>query len=808
MKLRRTLLTTLALTSGASASSSSFSSLSSASESTFFLYTESAAASPPVGSFVSLAAAPQLLLEVLVREHETAVQLGMPTATTTSVSQTAGHNLCGAAPQLCAAGEVDYEQEGQFTEHGNDLGAAVAAVTTARNAGGGGSGGGGGDGDGGGGGGASEQCIPTMTAGTAAEGETLTLRCSGGGVIKAVVFASFGTPTGNGGGGSSGDGSSGGGADFGIDGSCHASSSQRVVAAACLDSGSCTLQASAAAFESQDPCPGTQGKRLAVLVNCAPAPGTCGEPPRAEQPASGGGDGGDGGDGDGGGGGGAEPAELRPGLRVSRAQLADFYARHAPEKLHELDEFLRIFTPSQLLAGMLKKYGRCPKPSGALGEMVSSAEELEQLVGGGGGGGGGGGSDGGSSGGGGGGGAGRQQRAAQRDDEGDQQGDGGSQAKAAKDKAHVGGTDKAEGAAPSEKSVKRKADRAATRAKRKAREEAEKAEKAERKRAKQADLDVRKDKAKAARKKFEDEAAACPAVLSEAGEVLGFGGGGKSSKSSKKNKPTKPFKDASCAHRRAGKLTGKERTAQKVARMDYTDKMAAANTGSGEAGGPVRKNKKHALRMAKRRAKAAYREENMAVFDMYGRLLKYGLEPLEVECKFAAGAADGKAPPACKVTKEERRKFRTKEEEIRQKQIVADRQATMDTAQGSEDPNKKRQKRMEKENRARCKVYKEWAKEWKRDGDKAKQTFFEFLTGAHEDFAAMRTMWRNRQPGPNRAMQRKVKKLYRHIALAVHPDKLPHEEKLYGGKSKKKRVMSMMRDILTEADRMKDELTQ
>ena len=117
-----------------------------------------------------------------------------------------------------------------------------------------------------------------------------------------------------------------------------------------------------------------------------------------------------------------------------------------------------------------------------------------------------------------------------------------------------------------------------------------------------------------------------------------------------KKKPTKPFKDALCAHRRAGKLTGKERTAQKVARMDYTDKMAAANTGSGEAGGPVRKNKKHALRMAKRRAKAAYREENMAVFDMYGRLLKYGLEPLEVECKFAAGAADG-APPACKVTR-------------------------------------------------------------------------------------------------------------------------------------------------------------
>merc|ERR1712216_309118 len=106
----------------------------------------------------------------------------------------------------------------------------------------------------------------------------------------------------------------------------------------------------------------------------------------------------------------------------------------------------------------------------------------------------------------------------------------------------------------------------------------------------------------------------------------------------------------------------------------------------------------------------------------------------------------------------------------------------------------------EKENRARCKVYKEWAKEWKRDGDKAKQNFFEFLTGAHEDFAALRNMWRNRQPGPNRKLQRKVKKLYRHIALAVHPDKLPQM-------SKKKRVTNMVRDILNEADRMKDELT-
>ena len=155
------------------------------------------------------------------------------------------------------------------------------------------------------------------------------------------------------------------------------------------------------------------------------------------------------------------------------------------------------------------------------------------------------------------------------------------------------------------------------------------------------------------------------------------------------------------------------------------------------------------------------------------------------------------------MTKWERSKYRTKDEEIRQKQIVADRQATMDSAFGSEDPDKKRKKRMEKENRARCKVYKEWAKNWKRDHDSNKQSFFQWLESNHEDFQQLRAMFQQHQQTgrTDRRAQRKVKKLYRHIALAVHPDKLPQL-------CKKKRVMNMMRDILTESEKMKDELTK
>jgi hypothetical protein len=72
------------------------------------------------------------------------------------------------------------------------------------------------------------------------------------------------------------------------------------------------------------------------------------------------------------------------------------------------------------------------------------------------------------------------------------------------------------------------------------------------------------------------------------------------------------------------------------------------------------------------------------------------------------------------------------------------------------------------------------------------------LLAIAQDFGKLRLMWKR---GRSQANARKVKKQYRHIALTVHPDKLMKP-------CQKKKVTDMMRDILNEADRMKDELTK
>ena len=148
------------------------------------------------------------------------------------------------------------------------------------------------------------------------------------------------------------------------------------------------------------------------------------------------------------------------------------------------------------------------------------------------------------------------------------------------------------------------------------------------------------------------------------------------------------------------------------------------------------------------------------MFDAYGRFLNYGLEPHDVDCN--------KRTLKCTVTKWERRKFRTKDEEIRQKQIVADRQATMDSAFGSEDPDKKRKKRMEKENRARCKVYRR-----ARTSARLEQTNVFPVPGVQSrglPTASSNVPAASATGRTDRCAA--VKKLYRHT-LAVHPDKLP-----------------------------------
>jgi hypothetical protein len=102
-----------------------------------------------------------------------------------------------------------------------------------------------GTGGGGSGGGGAPVC------GTVAENGSVTLSCPSGQTIDAVVFASFGTPSGSCG-------------SFAA-GSCDDSSSVAVVQALCVGRASCTVPATNGAFG--DPCHGTV-KSLAVQVSC------------------------------------------------------------------------------------------------------------------------------------------------------------------------------------------------------------------------------------------------------------------------------------------------------------------------------------------------------------------------------------------------------------------------------------------------------------------------------------------------------------------------------------------------------------
>ena len=132
--------------------------------------------------------------------------------------------------------------------------------------------------------------------------------------------------------------------------------------------------------------------------------------------------------------------------------------------------------------------------------------------------------------------------------------------------------------------------------------------KAAREEAKKAEQEAFSAKAKGQREAREKEAESCPAVFDEKGDVVKFG--------------RDAFGKGKCAARKLEKLTRDERQQQKLKKMEYQDQLSK--------GGEDAKKNRHKLKMAKRRAKEAFAEENMAVFDDYGRMLKYGLEPLEV----------------------------------------------------------------------------------------------------------------------------------------------------------------------------------
>jgi hypothetical protein len=86
--------------------------------------------------------------------------------------------------------------------------------------------------------------------------KTANINCPKKGIVTAVVFASYGLPTGKCG-------------SFAKDG-CHAGSSQKVVEDACLGKETCAIKADNATFG--DPCAG-KDKFLFIEVECTePAP--------------------------------------------------------------------------------------------------------------------------------------------------------------------------------------------------------------------------------------------------------------------------------------------------------------------------------------------------------------------------------------------------------------------------------------------------------------------------------------------------------------------------------------------------------
>ena len=207
-----------------------------------------------------------------------------------------------------------------------------------------------------------------------------------------------------------------------------------------------------------------------------------------------------------------------------------------------------------------------------------------------------------------------------------------------------------------------------------------------------------------------------------------------------------------------------------------------ADGGSAPASGGRREK----LAAAKATARAAFTSAHPMVFDSYGRVLRWAIEPSEIRCTKRI---------ECVVTKSALRRFRTKEEELQQKQIRLDRQAAADGVFGNKSEEQVRKMRQAKEDRARCSLYKEWLRSWHKDASKTKDKFFKKMGKEHADFGALRALHIERSLN-----RRKAGALYRHVALQVHPDKLPKKC------SAEKGLLDMMRGILGEADRMKAEL--
>jgi len=92
------------------------------------------------------------------------------------------------------------------------------------------------------------------------QGQPLHLDCGANSTISAILFASYGTPT-----GTCADASA-----LAIDPACNAPASVSVATSACVGNQQCTLYANDTQFGGSDPCHGTQ-KHLAVSAACTNA---------------------------------------------------------------------------------------------------------------------------------------------------------------------------------------------------------------------------------------------------------------------------------------------------------------------------------------------------------------------------------------------------------------------------------------------------------------------------------------------------------------------------------------------------------
>ncbi len=192
-------------------------------------------------------------------------------------------------------------------------------------------------------------------------------------------------------------------------------------------------------------------------------------------------------------------------------------------------------------------------------------------------------------------------------------------------------------------------------------------------------------------------------------------------------------------------------------------------------------------RDAKSKARKKFLDKHGIVFDSYGRVLRWGKVVKNYDCKQNKKIGGW----YCTVTDSEVRKYLTKEEERRAKMIKLDKQTELDAQYGSNSKDAKRERRLRKENRKRCVMYKDWLTEYKKDDSTDKKPFFSYLSREFVDYQNLRRI----QPGSRGV--RKSKKIFRNIAREIHSDKLP--EGCRSGDFKE-----MMSTILGKCEKIKD----